>query len=292
MKSAGRLAAKIPWWSKILIKLLLARLQISYRTWCRLGVFLHGSMGDPAYAWRVFSLHLAEFQKFCDKDIPGEVLELGPGDSPFSGAFGAALGIRWTYLVDSGPFFSWNAASSKKLRQYMEEAHPDLIIPEGPGLKDIRTEYLTQGLDSLRSIPSASVDFLWSQAVLEHLPRCAFYAFLTEMRRIVRPEGLLSHRVDLRDHLGGRLNNLRFSETIWETSLFRNSGFYTNRLRQEEILAAFRQAGFEVVSLVNERWPQMPTPRKRMIECFRSFPEDELLISGFNLVLRPVRGSK
>lgn len=284
----GGLGAWVPWWGKILAKLLLARLPVPYSIWRRLGVFLHGSMGDPAYAWRVFTLHLTHFLELNDGKLPEVVLELGPGDSAYSGAFGAALGVRRTYLVDVGPYLSWNAASREKVSTFLCEAHPGLALPPGPGLEGIRTDYLTSGLDSLRSLPEASVDLIWSQAVLEHLPRQAFPAFLAEMRRIIRPDGVLSHRVDLKDHLGGGLNNLRFAESTWESPWFQNSGFYTNRLRRRELLSAFTQAGFEIVLAEEETWPQLPTPRKRLNERYRSLSETELLVSGMNLVLRPV----
>lgn len=291
MTGRERLAAMVPWWSKVLIKLLLARFRLPYAAWRRLGIFRHGCMGDPGYAWRVYARHLEQYRSFSRQACPGEVLELGPGDSAFSGAFGAALGTRWTYLVDVRPFFRWDTTSREVLGTFLKEAHPELVLPEGPGLEDIRTEYLTAGLDSLRSLPDASVDFIWSQAVLEHLPRQAFPAFLAEMHRILRPDGLLSHRVDLKDHLGGGLNNLRFPEAVWESPWFQESGFYTNRLRRGELLSAFAQAGFEVAWLAEERWPRLPTSRKSLAPSFQSLSEDELLVSGLELVLRPLRGA-
>jgi SAM-dependent methyltransferase len=284
------LATMVPWWAKILAKLLLARFRLPYRAWRKMGFFLHGAMEDPSYAWRVYSLHLAQYQKFSGKAVPGEVLELGPGDSAFSGAFGAALGTRRTVLVDVESFFSWNDRSMKTLRSFLFRDHPNLCLPDGSGLESIRTDYLTHGLESLRSLPEASVDFIWSQAVLEHLPREAFPAFLAEMRRIVRSDGLLSHRVDLKDHLGGGLNNLRFNDSIWESRWFQSSGFYTNRLRRDEILSAFRQAGFEVVLMVEERWSRMPTRKNKLNSAFRLRSDEELLVSGLNLVLRPTEG--
>ena len=59
-----------------------------------------------------------------------------------------------------------------------------------------------------------------------------------------RRDGICVHRVDLNDHLGGRLNNLRFTDAIWESVLFRESGFYANRrLTDEDLLVS----GFDLV---------------------------------------------
>jgi len=46
---------------------------------------------------------------------------------------------------------------------------------------------------------------------------------------------MCSHRVDLRDHFGSALNNLRFSDKKWELDWIANSGFYTNRIRLQEM---------------------------------------------------------
>lgn len=62
----------------------------------------------------------------------------------------------------------------------------------------MNTEYLTSGLNSLKSIPSNSVDFIWSHAVLEHVRRAEFQETMKELRRIVRQDGVVSHRTDLR----------------------------------------------------------------------------------------------
>jgi hypothetical protein len=43
-------------------------------------------------------------------------------------------------------------------------------------------EYMTEGLALLRTIPSASVDFVWSHAVLPYVRRGEFLAVMQELR--------------------------------------------------------------------------------------------------------------
>ncbi len=136
-------------------------------------------------------------------------------------------------------------------------------------------------------IPSASVDFLWSQAVLEHVRKADFDAVLIELRRVLKPSGVSSHRIDLEDHLQNGLNNLRFSEGVWEAGWMASSGFYTNRLRYEDILRRFAAAGFEVDVVHSDRWDRLPLSRRRMHAEFRDLAPDDLLVSGFDLVTRP-----
>ena len=57
---------------------------------------------------------------------------------------------------------------------------------------------MTEGLDSLRKIPSASVDFVWSNAVLPYVWGNDFLPFLRELRRIQRLDGIGSHRIPIK----------------------------------------------------------------------------------------------
>jgi hypothetical protein len=90
----------------------------------------------------------------------------------------------------------------------------------------------------------------------------------------------------LKDHLGGALNNLRFSERRWESPLFSRSGFYTNRIRYSEMLTLFREAGFAIEWVKPVTWKALPTARERMHLAFRSLPDEDLKVSGFDVLLR------
>ena len=55
---------------------------------------------------------------------------------------------------------------------------------------------------------------IWSQAVLEHLKKSEFLEIMIELRRIIKDDGICSHKIDLKDHLYTSLNKIRFSEKI------------------------------------------------------------------------------
>lgn len=279
------LAARAPWWVKIPAKIVLSRLPVPYRLWRRLNLFRHGFMTDPAYAERVFLTHLAE--RGPDAPPGFTCLELGPGDSLLSALVARKHGAACTYLVDVGDF----AARDPELYRQAARA----IAGAAAGADDWRSvedmldatgaTYLTDGVRSLETIPAGSVDFVWSQAVLEHVRRETFPALLRQLHRIMRPGAVASHRVDLRDHLGGRLDNLRFSPALWESELFASSGFYTNRLRYSEILELCRDAGFVVRETKPDFWPAVPTARSAMHPRFSRFADDDLRVHGFYLTL-------
>jgi hypothetical protein len=136
-------------------------------------------------------------------------------------------------------------------------------------------------------VPSESIDFVWSHAVLEHVRRAALVDVIRELRRVVRDDGVQSHQVDLRDHLGGSLNNLRFPTRVWEHDLFAESGFYTNRLRLSQFEAFFVQAGFRVELCHVDRWATPPLERQRLAPEFRRLGDDDLCTRAFSVLLRP-----
>lgn len=64
----------------------------------------------------------------------------------------------------------------------------------------------------------------------------------------LKQNGLISSRIDIRDHIEHSLNNLRFSNKMWESNFMKNSGFYTNRIRYFQMLDIFNKTGFNVQS--------------------------------------------
>jgi SAM-dependent methyltransferase len=281
----NRLKKTIPWWAKIPAKLVLARLPVRYGLWKRLGIFRHGRMDTLDYAMRVFRSHF-EAGKL---DRGFTCLELGPGDSLVSALVAFAHGARRIYLVDAGTFASQDVSFYHDMVAKLETHGyrvPATFDSVEEMLKQCGAQYFTNGLNGLRSIPFGSVDFIWSQSVLEHVWKREFQETVSEWSRVLKPEGFGSHHVDLKDHLNYALNNLRFPESVWESSLFRTSGFYTNRIRFSEMLHIFEKCGFAARVSAKTCWQQMPTPRSRLHNHFRELPDDDLLVSSFAVVLR------
>jgi len=124
--------------------------------------------------------------------------------------------------------------------------------------------------------------------VLEHVERSKFSEIVRHMRRVMKKGAYCSHRIDLKDHLGGSLNNLRFSERLWESEFMATSGFYTNRLRASEILQTFHEADFRVASQSDITWNSLPILQSKLASPFRDFDESDLRISGMDLVLEAI----
>lgn len=279
----------LPWRLKIAAKVVLSRVPLPYRAWNRLGLFEHGSMKLPEYSMGVFLSHfgMAGFEGRSGYTC----LEIGPGDSLCSAMIAKAKGATRCWLVDTGDFAQRDITIYRRMARHLGQL--GLLTPPAEALASFDTmlahcdaTYLTGGIDSLRAVPNGSVDLIWSHAVLEHIRRRDFDTLLHEMRRILRPGGVSSHTVDLQDHLGGGLNNLRFPEWLWEADWFARSGFYTNRIGCSEMMLRFKAAGF-AAELRNQRdFPALPMPRAKFARAFRDRPEDELCVAGFDVILR------
>jgi hypothetical protein len=154
----------VPWQLKIAAKLVLARIPLSYRFWKRAGLFNLGGMERPEYALSVFRRHF-DAANFGRKRGNFVGLELGPGDSLFSALIARSFGASRTYLVDVGPFMCPDVTFYRQMEFHLRE-----LGLQPPSLANCSTlndvisacsaEYLTEGLGSLRKLPSGSVDFV------------------------------------------------------------------------------------------------------------------------------------
>ena len=281
--------ALIPWWLKIPAKAILSRMPIGYGFWQCLGLFRHGYMDQASYVFNVFNEHVS--RAGLQGKLQGKtILEMGPGDSVATALVAACYGAK-TILIDAGPFAMTDLAAYRKLSEDLGRTGvntPDISKAEtlDEVLAACDSTYLTQGLADFSSIKVGTVDLIYTQAVLEHVRKREFSDTMRECFRVLAPEGIISHRVDLKDHLGGSLNNLRFSERVWESEFFVRSGFYTNRIRYPEMIALFKDAGFNVEICDVRRFACLPLKRQYLSKDFSYLSDEDLIVTGFDVLLR------
>jgi SAM-dependent methyltransferase len=248
-------------------------------------------MDNPANALATLELflELADLPNLCGKTV----LELGPGNSLLTSLFAASLGAQRTWLVDVRPLADTEVSLFINAAALLEKK--GMRIPDIGGCKSTKeimgrlgASYETDGIMSLSKMPEASVDFLFSAAVLAHVRLDEFPELLRHMRRILKPAGVAAHTIDFRDHLQRGLNNLRFSESVWESSFMANSGFYTNRIPWPRMKLMFEKSGFSVEVKRLEFWPHgLPLDQRKMAMPFKEMPAEDLQISASRVVLRP-----
>jgi SAM-dependent methyltransferase len=100
------------------------------------------------------------------------------------------------------------------------------------------------------SLPDGSVDLVFSNVVLEHVPVTDVHRLFAEARRILRPNGYMAHLIDPSDHFShgdaaiSPVNFLRFSAR--QFARYNTSFMFQNRLRAGRWRELIEQHGFAI----------------------------------------------
>ena len=127
-----------------------------------------------------------------------------------------SFGSNYYWAIDNGQFADMNLQLYKNTANYLNLKNKDLYKASSTldFFKRLNLNYKTEGLKSLKEIPSSSIDFCWSQVVLEHIYSDEFDELIGQIHRTFKKNTYSLHSIDFRDHLGGLLNNLRFKKAF------------------------------------------------------------------------------
>jgi len=208
----------------------------------------------------------------------GAFREHGPGAPPAEACFyefGAgwdlaiplsytALGVGRQVLVDIRPsvrveLVNDSLGAFARLWDELEaEAGRELRLLGGPisSVEELDERfgitYLAPRDARATGLADESIDFVSSTDTCEHIPEQDLAEIFRECRRLLRPGGAFSCRIDLQDHYSyfdrslSRYHFLRFSDRTW--GLANSPLHYQNRLRSPDYLRLVREAGLEIVS--------------------------------------------
>ncbi len=217
----------------------------------------------------------------------------------------ALLGVGQQIVIDIRP--SARVELVNETVAAFERLRPELEEIAGRGLRDLGgpaaslaelearfgIRYLAPCDARATGLPAGSVDFASSTDVCEHIPPADLGSIFAECRRLLRPGGAFSCRIDLQDHYAyfdrglSRYNFLRFSDRAW--AFVNSSLHYQNRLRSPEYLRLVREAGLD---LVVEN-PSGPSEQGRaelealpLAERFRRYSPEELGVTILSFVAR------
>ena len=144
-----------------------------------------------------------------------------------------------------------------------------------------------------------SVDCIFSNSVLEHVPPDAIAGMYREAMRILTPGGIMFHSVNCGDHYAyvdsniNALNYLRYSDRQWR--LWDNAFLYQNRMRAHEFVERAQAGGFDIVlntaRATEQRLRQLAeTPVHAQ---FAAIPPERLCITTVDFIARkPERSSR
>lgn len=275
------------------MKIILSRLNLPYSFTKRLGfVFVHGQMNEFDYSNKIFNMHMSDMKKYVDVSDP-TIMEIGCGDSVSTALYARMINAKEVFLVDVDSF------ATKDLQVYKNLYSKILTSQESSSfldwtkittfncfMKACKAKYMTNGLKSLSSIPDNSVDYIFSHVVMEHVRLSELNSMINEMTRVLKPGGVMSHNIDYMDHLSNSLNNLRFSEDLWESDLFAKSGFYTNRVPAIEMHKKFKDTGLTILEENFGKWEPFPLDIQCMDKTFQLYACKNLLVPTSNVVLQ------
>lgn len=251
-------------------------------------------------------------------------LEYAPGSDPASAVFYEfgvgwdlrvplsyyALGVERQILVDLHPHARPELVNDSIRR--LDAATPSFEEDLGRPLRPVGAPPVERMVDLERlgvtylapcdardtGLADGSVDFVSSTDTLEHVPPEDIARILAECRRLLKPGGVLSCRIDLEDHYSrfdpsiSRFNFLRHSDGAW--ALVNSSLHFQNRLRYPDYVQLVVDAGFEILrERVSWASPEQLEELSRL-PLARRFRDGyslvELGVRGVTLVARPAGG--
>ncbi len=141
-------------------------------------------------------------------------------------------------------------------------------------------------------LAAASIDVVFSNSVLEHVPGAVIEACLVEARRILRGGGIVFHSVNCGDHYAytdrriDQLHYLQFSDAAW--AKWNNEFLYQNRLRAIDFTDMARAAGFAIEIDTSRALPERLASLDRLAidPCFARYSRDQLAITSIDFVGR------
>ena len=210
------------------------------------------------------------------------------------------LGVERQIVVDLRPNLRFplvelNLERLRKLARERGVRDPSPAALESTDELELRfgIRYLAPCDARATGLPSGSVDFVSSTSTLEHVPAGELVPLLAECRRLLRPDGAMSSRIDLSDHYShfdrslSAYNFLRYSERAWR--LANSSLLFQNRLRRPDYVSAFEAAGLVLVS--EKAWVPKDDlerlARLDLAERFRAYEPGDLAVQTLRLVARP-----
>ena len=241
-----------------------------------------------------------------------KIVEIGTGWSPVLPLFFWLLGYDECFTFDISRHLKGSLVT-ETIRQLLNiTAHPNGILDqinissiksdrillfqelvnENPHkiLRNCDLLYYAPKDPSSTNLTNESVDLVFSNEVLEHIPENKIPDLFSEMHRILRPGSYMVHQIDPGDHFShtdssiSRINFLQFSMS--EFSKYNSIFLFQNRLRVSAYKQLIEQSGFSVVyeeKTVNEK-ALRDLPKLRIDAGFSKYTPEELCTTNYIVV--------
>lgn len=144
------------------------------------------------------------------------------------------------------------------------------------------------------NLPHNSIDYHFSITVLEHIPLPVIQGIFFEAKRILKPNGMGTHFIDLSDHFQhtdqtiSRINFLQYSESEWNR-IAGNEFAYCNRLRVSDYLSKWEEMGFELRRkeiFIDEQSQKVMHEGFSVDKMFQNYSMDDLCSTQLRIALK------
>lgn len=179
-----------------------------------------------------------------------------------------------------------SASIQARLSEYRCSKNLDELLSKS------RIEYFAPADGRATGLEADSIDLIYSNSVLEHVPPEAIRGLMEESFRVLKPGGLVMHNVACNDHYASfdksisYVNFLQYGEREWR--FWNNPIQYQNRLRAPEFVELATKAGFEVI---NKKIHVRPGTLEalaslRIAPQFEGFSRDEIATTTVDFIGR------
>lgn len=224
-------------------------------------------------------LHKKSIEKYNSQDV---VFEFGAGQNLAQNIFLSDL-CRTQILFDIERIIDFQLVRSAVDFLFFAKLinrHFNVINEED--LKLYGLEYYAPADANDTCLSDSSVTAVISTDTFEHVPRKNLLTILTEMKRIMKPDAILSAKIDYSDHYShtdrniGDLNFLKFSELEWNK--YNHNCHFQNRMRHNDYRDMFIEIGFEIKE---EKILTYSSTDKNRLNFGKGESEDYFATSGY-----------
>ena len=243
--------------------------------------------------WVVLAAHMREL----GVRLAGQrYMEIGTGWYPTLPACFQLAGAETVVSFDLSRHL--NSRRTEQTWRALEPHLPKIAAAAGRPLEDVRRDYAARPMFDYRApadatatgLPDNSIDIVFSNSVLEHVPHDVIRSMMREACRVLRPGGLSIHSVNCADHYAyfdkriTFINYLAFADREWQ--LWNNELQYQNRLRPIDFLDLSEQSGLQTVLAKHTPKPSLMAqlPRLTIAPQFRTYTPEQLCCTSVDFV--------
>lgn len=226
------------------------------------------------YYYTVWLRHVCTAAYFQSWNAPQTVLEIGPGKALGTGMAALLSGVQKYIVYDATPLlrrdfdaqlwqdlialFRQQKAFAETDRIVPSTLFPHELFPDEQLAQSLSDEWLARirhsveqrndlirSLNDLNSLPEASVDYVFSHSVLEHV--AALEPMYRALWRGLRPGGVMTHSIDFSSHGTSHEWNGHWTipDVVWQLMQGQRS-YFLNREPASTHRKLLEQLGFEI----------------------------------------------